>query len=542
VGQLRWQWFLNEDMNLDTRVSMQRIFLGVSGVPCTNDRTRDEHRCRPGEQEGFLDVSTPGRAGTNGAFDSINWPFYNLDDRWRVSAGTKFSLLGIVDPLGGLHDFKFGIEGNQFINNSVIGFAGNTQFVDSNFSNFDPDSLTNFYWLETSGPIFQRNTGSTWNFFLQDAYKPISNLTIKYGIRFDSTVLRNDLGDPVVRGNLWGPRLFAAWDPFNDQKTKISGGYGRFNDTGRQEVSSFTNRASFGSKLYLGELFTQDPVAFQDQLAQLQPRRNLNLSNDVLRLPTLDQFILSFQRQIVKDVSFGVNFTANFTRHLYDFDETNLIYDEDGSAVIGTRPANPLLNYFRLRTPREARRNYYRVDLFLDKVFSRRWGGRLNYSYAFGNGTNNSSLQGTFSNDPQTRYTYGQLVTFRNHSIDAFGFWLLPTDPYPLTIGINFEYESGQPLERFYWGDSQVTFGSYEIRIRPRGQYFKFNDYWSAGIRLIQDIKVRKGTLQIDLSVQNIFNARAPDGFFATLYSEGRLFISDRQSPLTMQLGLRYQF
>jgi hypothetical protein len=67
--------------------------------------------------------------------------------------------------------------------------------------------------------------------------------------------MRNDLGEPVVNQGLWGPRLYAAWDPFGDEKTKIAGGYGRFNDTGRLAVASFTSASSYGYKLFLGEFF-----------------------------------------------------------------------------------------------------------------------------------------------------------------------------------------------------------------------------------------------------------------------------------------------
>ena len=85
------------------------------------------------------------------------------------------------------------------------------RIVDTNGVAYDPTTFQNYYWLEITGPIKFRTTGSTWNFFLQDAWKPVSNLTLKYGVRYDNTVMRNDLGEPVVTAALWGPRAYAAW-------------------------------------------------------------------------------------------------------------------------------------------------------------------------------------------------------------------------------------------------------------------------------------------------------------------------------------------
>ena len=262
-------------MNLDTRINVQQSHIEVSGTPCTHDRTQDWHPCRPGETQGEVDYFTAGRVGAFGAFDSVNWGIYNFDDRDRYSGSIKLSVLAVEDPLGGTHDFKFGVEGNQFVNNRTVGYSGNTLYVDLNRA-FDPETFINWYYLEVSQAIIRRSTGSTWDIFLQDSYKPISNLTIKYGVRFDRTVLRNDIGDPVIRGSLFAPRFFAAWDPFSDQKTKIGGGWGRFNDSGRQSLADFTSLGNFGAKYYFGELIGPEGAASHNtNMVDVSPRRNL---------------------------------------------------------------------------------------------------------------------------------------------------------------------------------------------------------------------------------------------------------------------------
>jgi hypothetical protein len=547
TGQLRYQWFPSEKVNLDTRLQVTKTTIEVNAVPCTNDIEVDRHQCQPGEAEGNVDYTTPGRVGAFGAYDSVNWGSLYFDDRFRFNGALKLALVNIVDPYGGKHDFKFGVEGNQFLNNFVTGYSGNTLYVDINEAPLNPETFKNYYWLEITGPIRQRNTGSTWSAFAQDVYKPVKNLTIRYGIRTDSTILRNDIGDAVVNATGVSPRFFTAWDPFGDQKTKISGGWGRSVDPGRQEVAGFTSVGNYGSKIYLGEFFAQfggtyAPVANQELMASYSPRQNLNVANKGLRLPTTDEFNLTFQRQIVKDVSFQVNTQVRFTRGLYEADERNLIYDEDGSAVIGTRFGDPFNQYYRLRTPRQARRNYYRVDAGFTKVESKRWGGQATYSYEFLNGTSEESLVGAFVNDPQTRYNYGPLLTVRTHSVTAYGFWDLPNDPWTTRLGLFFNYEAGPPLERLYWGDSGITNGTYEVRIRPRNYYARFNSFWELSAQLTQQFDVKKGKLEAGAIIENLTNNQAPSQISGFFYQENRLFAFSRQSPMRVGILVRYEF
>jgi outer membrane receptor protein involved in Fe transport len=544
TGQLRWQWFINEDMNLDTRVQIQKSSIEANGVPCTHDRTRDVKHCDPGLDEGTVDWETPGHTGTFGAYDSVNYGRYYFDDRWRFAAGTKYSLLGLTDKANGRHDLKIGVETNQYLNDMVQGISGNLMYIDLNVNGYDPATFSNYYWLESSGPVLQRNTGSTWSAFIQDAYKPIPRLTIRAGLRYDNTLLRNEFGDPVVRGSMFAPRLFASWDPFGDQKMKVAGGYGRFNEQGRQALAGFTSQNAFGSKLYLGEYFHSFDAGLgytnaAAQMYDMSSSRNLATVAPVLTLPSVDEVDFMVQRQVVPDVALGATFQGRWTRSLYTPDEQNLIWDEDGSQIIGSRRGDYLNSYPRLRTPRWAQRNYYSVRIDLEKRTSRRWGGKVTYNFTWIQGSTNNSESTEFMRDPQTQYVYGRLLTARMHQVVGYGYWDIPNDPWTTTLGFTVNYESGLPLERFYWDDNS---GGYGIRIRDRSAYWQFNDVWSIGARIQQAFDVRKGKLLLDLSLQNLLNNRAPQDYDSNFYQLNRIFAVSRQSPFTMQVGLRYQF
>jgi hypothetical protein len=228
---------------------------------------------------------------------------------------------------------------------------------------------------------------------------------------------------------------------------------------------------------------------------------------------------------------------------MFEPDDTNTIYDSDGSAVIGSRIANPLQTRFRLRTPALAKRDYFQWDMGVRKVASRRWGGQVGYTFTRSVGSSSTALSGSFANDPQTQFNYGLLNTDLTHVVKGYGFWDLPTDPWTQRLGLFFQYYSGFPFERRYLNESAAGGGSFGLRIRPRGTYYRANSVWDLALRFQQDIDVRKGKLKIDVQAQNLLNNRAPDNYYAgPLYSDNRLSVLNRQNPLTLQLGLRYEF
>lgn len=548
LAQGTWQWFLSPDVNLETQFTTQKTFIEVNGVPCTHNEKFDYHPCEPGEIEGAIDWETPGRYGIQGAFSSVNFLQFYFDDRWRYTATSKLSLVSVQDPLGGKHDMKFGVEGNQLIWDQIQGFNGNAYFVDINEVPFDPQTLQNYYWIEISGPIKFRTTGSSWAAFAQDSWKPVSNLTINYGLRYDSFVSRNDLGEPVLTGSMFGPRLYGAWDPWGDQRTKIATGYGRFNSAGRLDTASFLSAANYGSHLYLGEIFGGGSPGYINNAANdydTDPAKNFSTSADGLTVPRIDEIILNIEREVVEDFALKSHMTGRFTRYQYEQDETNLIFDSDGSTIIGSRISDPTQSIQRLRTPLLAKRDYFRWDLIAHKVKANRWEAQGTYSYTANIGSTVQALSGSFANDPQSQFNYGPLNTDLRHVFKAWGFWDLPTDPWTQTVGLAFEYYSGFPDERLYLAENQggSGFSSQSLRIRPRGTYFRFNPYWSAGLRFQQTIDVRKGRLVVDLSATNVFNNRAPDDPFNNFFNaNNRLLTLSRQDPLQLQAGLRYEF
>lgn len=538
VTQMRWQWFLSPSANVDTAFVMQKSYIEQNSVPCTHNYNLGYHPCDPGEAENNTDWTTPGRFGSYGAYDTVNYPYFVFDDRFRYQASSRLSIVGIDLGNFGTHDFGMGVEANQTVWDTIQGYTGNVYYVDLNLIPYDPQTLVNWYSVETTGPIKYRTSGSNWSWYIQDAWKVASNFTLKGGTRFDRAIMRNDLGQPIITGSLWGPRAYFAWDPFGDQKSKVSGGYGRFNDTGRLGTASFVSGASYGYKLYYGEI-NGGYVPDNYEMAVDYPRGNDNVSNEELLMPRVDELLLIVERELIEDVALRSNLAYKMTRYVYEYDELNIIYDEDGSAIIGSRLGDPYNSIARLRTPELARRNYIQTDVTLDKLQAKRWAGRLTWTYSNSLGTSQSSLSGSFANDPQTQYNYGPLYTDRSHVVKGFAYWSLPTDPWVQTFGVLFTYYSGAPFERLYY--SEKDFG-YNLRIFPRGIYTRWPSLWEFSLKFTQDIDVRRGKLVLDLELQNMFNAQQADSVWDTFYSQNRMLIASRQNPMQIQFGAKYQF
>jgi hypothetical protein len=527
---LQWDWFISPQVFLETKSLLQKSFIEGYAVPCTHNENLGYNPCDPDELENTIDFVTPGRLGNNNAFDSDNEIAYDFDDRWRGTLQSKFSVLQ-VEALG-THDIKAGINGELMVWNRTFGRAGNLVFADVNLLSYDPDTLVNYYWYEFSGPFSYSSTAETLGTFIQDVWKPVDNLTLRYGTRYDRQVFRNDLGEPVVNTGLWGPRFVVNWDPWGDGKTKLKAAVGRFNDQSRLAVPSYLNASGMGQKLFLGEVWGQH-TNYSSNAYSYYPIENFNTVLPGITAPRADQFEVGAEREVVQDFAASLYFTGKYTRNLYAFDELNYVYDEDAYGVLGT--ADGTRNYYnRLRTPDIARRNYYRTDFALTKRASNRWEARGTYSYTRSIGTVQTSPSSFLAVAPQVQYYENRLLeTDILHDITAGAYWDIPNDPWTTQIGSVFFLESGIPVTRSY----QSANGSqYRSTI---GTYGRTATWWTWDISVRQKFPVRKGQLATVAQLFNVTNNRFGD--FASI-SNNRWFVSNKTQAMRLQLGVEYEF
>ena len=86
--------------------------------------------------------------------------------------------------------------------------------------------------------------------YLQDVWQPTNSLTLRPGLRLDSSSLLNNTGELVYESLTLSPRLGVAWDPSGNGLTNVHAYYGRFYDNGFLEISSLLSKESAGGGTY----------------------------------------------------------------------------------------------------------------------------------------------------------------------------------------------------------------------------------------------------------------------------------------------------
>ncbi len=75
-----------------------------------------------------------------------------------------------------------------------------------------------------------RSFGTMTTFFLQDTWRPVPNLTVKPGLRYDAIESENTVGEVVADMGRWQPRLGLAWDVTGSARHVLRASVGRFMD------------------------------------------------------------------------------------------------------------------------------------------------------------------------------------------------------------------------------------------------------------------------------------------------------------------------
>lgn len=174
----------------------------------------------------------------------------------------------MLTHIQGAHTLRFGYDG--WHGDDLAYFAGTHDQPSFQFNNLlqlvedQPYSESSLAYNPVTGQPAQGNYGyqsTTAGLFAQDTWKPLSNLTLVYGLRWDDfgnpypalkgTVLANfHLGsggtfdEQVATGymkqqqqvlnrpiwNVWSPRIGVAWDPTKKGDWVIRGGFGIYHD------------------------------------------------------------------------------------------------------------------------------------------------------------------------------------------------------------------------------------------------------------------------------------------------------------------------
>ncbi len=288
---------------------------------------------------------------------------FSVQDSDRDRNEYRLSLTQFVDRLAGSHEFKGGLEYNDLLYSGEIWFPGDARVYDQN-SRF-PDAavdlnedgfITNHY-LELLEPLSNARErvdshGDIYTFYVQDAWRPIANLTIKPGIRLDNVQLSNHVGEDIADMDRWQPRLGVAWDIFGNAKHVLRGSFGRFMDPTALTIPDFASGVPLGIHEYntlefycnnsLGLLCSPDspipgppgmePFIFttnegitytlydnRDANQVFEPAWTLDQAGlGTLQAPYADEIILAYEVQVAAETSLELSYVDKKTKEIIE--------------------------------------------------------------------------------------------------------------------------------------------------------------------------------------------------------------------------------
>lgn len=504
------------------------------------------------------------------------------DDRKQLTENLSY--------LRGNHSFKAGVEYNEVASSQTfIGFAnGRFVFLTTsdfiNYYNSNGATGTVLLYLQQAGvgdtsveeagtqTIRQREPAV----YVQDSWKPRSNLTIDYGLRWEA------LDNPSVRTppsqvffapfigqtrngqefpsdgeipddyDMWQPRLGISWVPDEAGKSVVRATAGVYNARlpALNLASTRSTNGSLGQTLFrnsdlvpiLGppppytQLLQGGAVFFPDVFVydkEWQTPRTISTS-------------LSYEREVIPDLAALIKLNYAKTDHITRF--TNRNDPRLGSPWSSGLPPGGANGINALTTVESTAKSRYRgVTVGLDKRLTGNYAYQLYYTYSKDKSDDDNER------DPFT-FRYADITQLdrefsysdrdQRHRVNAWAFFRLPAG---LDLNLRYAYRSAQPKSITASGADAA---SPAARINPDGSVTrrnlgrKDNEFNSLDLRLSRAFSLGDVTLEPVLEVFNVFdeaNFLRPQVTELAFNFDGTVR-SGAGDPRQIQVGLRIRY
>jgi len=514
--------------------------------------------------------------------------FGNSDDN-RDRDQYAASLTYFLDNFGGSHEFKVGIEYNKLMYSSIYFYNGGGYFTDRgaegiDFIDLNGDGYNNEYVTllepeeEVKNPI--NSNGDITTFFVQDSWRPISNLTIKPGLRYEDVRLDNHMGDQIADMEEWQPRFGFAWDIKGDAKWVFRGSWGRFMDptalslpdiaSGVTRITHPYNTLEYYCNQTNGHLCSVDdlPPSWDTmewtnwdgiQYTLIDNRNETTVYNPSqtidqvglgnLNAPYADELILAIETQLAPETSFELTYVNKETTDFFDDTCSNntWMWSDDPMPSLDDpstwTTASGCEFYMITNVP-----TYYRKYKALIGKFETRgdwW--HLLVSLTNSSSRGNTAINALNYQPPSGDYfplnfinEKGYLPDHRKNRLKVSGYALLPWD---ITVGLDgywsdkghitpystvdnladapeaamdFYGVSDDILQYIYSGDG-ILLSGYGISLAPRGSV-KTKPIWNVDLQISKAFRIKQVDLSVVLAIYNVVGRELDSYFNSTAF------------------------
>ncbi len=415
-------------------------FNPVLAGPCTP---------QPGENSNFQPCPAQG-------YQSGGYGLMHDTSAFRLAGQIKST--NIFTALGS-HELKYGIdyEFNQYSdrvsNSGLDGSRGSVQIW--------PDSSSTVYSLYRDGyqdSVQSKTRAFNNGAFIQEAYMPLSNLTVNLGVRWEAQRLTDYMGNTALSiNNSLAPRIGVVYDPTKEGRSKVFAHYGQYYESIPMDlaVRAFGGQGALATDYLPSGAVNGLPYPITSPRLLVQPNIKGSYNNEV---------VVGGQYQLLPDLIIGGSVIYRWLGRIVE--------DTGGSLADGTGPtilANP--------TDPKPVRTYKGLQLTAAKRIAKSWffAGSYTYSRTMGNYTGlYDEDNGQLSPNNSTQYDvrelmanrYGPLPNDRPHVIHLDGYYRFVWGQHAFSPGLGFVGHSGQPVTPL--GTAPFE-GTDETFILPRG-------------------------------------------------------------------------
>jgi hypothetical protein len=474
----------------------------------------------------------------------------NQDQKYSANADLTYFL-----NLAGEHAWKIG---GQFVRqgenydatarNPVLFFAWDRDFVAYGV-NYGRGTY-GYYGVrgnDVTGPYgdFYKAYSNRWALYIQDSWTVTPKLTINVGLRTESEFIPSyATGNPLYESlkpikfgfdKKLAPRFGFVYDVYGDSSLKVFGSLGWFYDVMKLQMAS----GSYGgfkwkSTYYSLDTYEWDKIGVDGNFPGRPLLTNATGTLD-FRAPSFDTTDPDMKPMGMREISFGgekklsedLALSVRFiNKHLmWAIEDIGVVLPE-GESYFTTNPGGAFIKA-KYALAREnglipvnapdcpkAKRDYYGLNIALDRRFSNNWMGGFSYTYSQLRGNYNGLASGDEygRTDPNTERYFdlwylaydrdlkpidGPLPGDRPHYFKAYGSY---TFPFGLTTGFIVNAMSGQPTSTEWVMDVQgyLPFNRNDMGRTPF--------LWFANAYVAYDFKLGPTRLQVNLNVDNVFN------------------------------------
>ena len=471
--------------------------------------------------------------------------------------------------LGGEHAWKAGVQWvriEEDVDNTItqlyVLLAWDRTFVHP-ATKEETKGTYGFYGIRggISGPFgtFANPSSIRWAIYLQDSWTPEfldGKFTLNVGIRAEKEDIPSfsDLPEyqyPPIEfgfGDKVAPRVGFTYDVFGDASLKFFGSYGLYYDVMKLEMA----QGSYGGFKWITDYYELNDPDFTKIVKGSEDGAGPYFDSLNWRIPSFDTTDTDLKAMSQQEISFGVEkkiseFVAASARVVYKHLRYT-IEDVGVQTMAGEQyfTSNPGFGWTlpiaqggkfddKFPTTPKAKREYWAVNLDLDKRFSDNWMAGASYTW--------SSLSGNYSglassdewgrNSPNVERYWdlwwhhfdknldpidGKLNTDRPHQFKLWGSYVFD---WGLTVGLVANGMSGIPVSREldvglvgWYGDGRLTDGRTPF-------LFFANIYAEYNLKVTDRYKI-----QLNLNVDNILDTKTARRIF-NMMSRDEISLTD---------------